>query len=124
MTVSCWDCLAVFEIATDMESRAYTTGTIQRRLANDPDSRWMGVCPKCQGVHDCADDPTKTFTKRRSTTQHADQTHNILLTADELREHDLTLTREASIHLAVELYFAPELEVNPAYRAYLIDHAS
>lgn len=123
MTVNCWDCRDTFEVASDMEGQAYRTGTIKRRIENDTDSMWMGICPKCQKLHDRADDPTKTIPRRRPPVA-TDETTRILFTALELRENNPALTREASIHLAVDLYFDPEREKNPEFRQFLIDHAS
>ena len=120
--VNCWDCKDTFEIASDMEHQAYRTGTIKRRIENDTDSPWMGICVKCQGIHARADDPTKTIPMRRPTPD-ANETARILFGADELRENDLSLSLEDSIHRAVDLYFDPEREPHAEFRKYLIDHA-
>lgn len=125
MVVSCWDCPNTFEIAAEIEYNLLSRGLIKRRIENDLTSDWLGLCVRCTVAHARADDTSKTIPyKRRRGTERTiqsvhDATRNILLTADELREHDLELSREDSIHLAVDLHFDPELEVNEAFREYL-----
>lgn len=125
MLVLCWDCPDTYEIAPEVEYNHLSRGLIKRRIENDLTSDWLGLCPRCTTAHARADDPSKTIPTKRKRVDGGiqavyDATRNILLTADELREDDLSLSREESIHLAVDLHFAPELEVNPTYREYLI----
>lgn len=125
MRVQCWDCPNTYDIAADLEGQAWGAKTIKRRIENDTDSMWMGLCPLCSLRHARADDPTKVIRLKRKDSRVTiqgvyDATRNILLTADELRENDLDLSREDSIHLAVDLHFAPELEVHPAFREFLL----
>lgn len=108
-----------------MEGNAYTRGLIERWRKDDQTTPWMGLCPDCKAHHARADDPSKTIPSRKRRDNHLtiqgvyDATRNILLTADELRENDLELSREDSIHLAVDLHFDPQLELNAEFREYL-----
>ena len=123
MTVYCWDCKDSFEVASDMEHQAYSSKAIKRMREGDTESPWMGLCVKCKVLHERADDPSKTIPFRKPHgsvgSGRTDETALILLIADELREHDLDLSREDAIHMAVDLHFAPDRETNRDFREFL-----